>query len=104
MADAETAAQHKQGFTARVKAARTARALKQWELADALGMTQDRYKQYETRSYLPPHLIARFCLICRVNPEWLMTGNGKMAPQERQEAASEAPPLQVSKARKKSAA
>ena len=79
MAESETETEYKQGFMRRVKEARIARALKQWELADALGMPQDKYKQYEGRSLLPHHLIGRFCIICRVDPEWLVTGRGKMA-------------------------
>ncbi|MFA6984595.1 MAG: helix-turn-helix transcriptional regulator [Arenimonas sp.] len=104
MAESDIEAEHKQGFMDRVKEARMARALKQWELADALGIPQDRYKQYETRSYLPPHLYARFCLICRVDPEWLVTGNGKMAPKERPEPTGEPAPGPARKARRKSAA
>ena len=41
-------------------------------------MPQDKYKQYEGRSLLPHHLIRRFCLIARIDLEWLMTGQGKM--------------------------
>ena len=51
---------------------------KQWQMAEALGMPQDKYKQYEGRSLLPHHLVRRFCLIARVDLEWLMTGQGKM--------------------------
>ena len=88
MAASESETQYKQGFIARTREARISRALKQWELADALGMPQDKYKQYETRSLLPHHLIGRFCIICRVDPEWLITGRGKMAPP----APTEPPP------------
>lgn len=80
MAESETEAQHKQAFIARVKAARVAKGLKQWQMAEALGgMAQDKYKQYESRSYLPPHLVERFSLICGVNPGWLVTGRGERA-------------------------
>lgn len=77
MAETETEAQFKQEFMQRVAAARTARNLKQWQIAEALGMSQDKYKQYEGRSYLPHHLIGRFCIITRVDPVWLMTGRGE---------------------------
>lgn len=72
-------AEYKQAFIQRVKEARETRDLKQWEIAELLeaGMAQDKYKQYETRSLLPHHLIGRFCIICRVDPEWLVTGKGK---------------------------
>lgn len=77
MADSDSEAQFKQAFTERVKAARIANNYKQWEMAEALGMPQDKYKQYEGRSYLPHHLIGRFCILCHINPEWLMTGRGQ---------------------------
>lgn len=80
MAESETEAQYKQAFIARVKACRVAKGWKQWQMAEALGgMPQDKYKQYESRSYLPPHLIERFSLICGVNPGWLVTGRGEKA-------------------------
>jgi len=80
MADSETEAQYKQAFTRRVAEARVALGWKQWQMAEALGMPQDKYKQYEGRSLLPHHLVRRFCLIARVDMEWLMTGQGKMKP------------------------
>jgi hypothetical protein len=81
MVESEAEAIYKREFRARVKESRVAAALKQWEIADALGMTQDKYKQYETRSLLPHHLIGRFCVICHINPEWLITGHGQKAIQ-----------------------
>lgn len=77
MTENETEAQFKQAFTERVKAARVATGLKQWQVADLLGIPQDKYKQYEGRSLLPHALVGRFCTICRVNPEWLFTGMGQ---------------------------
>ena len=77
MADPGTETQYKQAFIQRVKAARIAVNMKQWQIAEALGMPQDRYKQYETRSLLPHHLIGRFCIITHVDPEWLVTGRGE---------------------------
>jgi DNA-binding transcriptional regulator YiaG len=77
MAESETEAQFKQTFTERVKAARVATGLKQWQVAELLSIPQDKYKQYEGRSLLPHALIGRFCLICRVNPAWLFTGEGQ---------------------------
>lgn len=103
MADSESEAEYKQGFIGRTREARIARSLKQWELADALGMPQDKYKQYETRSYLPHHLIGRFCIICRVDPEWLVTGRGKMVPKAKAEPAPEPSRAPARKARKRAA-
>lgn len=77
MAESETETQFKQAFTDRVKAARIATGMKQWQVADSLGIPQDKYKQYEGRSLLPHYLIGRFCIICRVDPVWLMTGKGQ---------------------------
>jgi transcriptional regulator with XRE-family HTH domain len=77
MADSETEVQYKQAFIERVRAARIAANLKQWQIADALGMPQDKYKQYESRSLLPHYLIGRFCILTRVDPEWLITGRGQ---------------------------
>lgn len=81
MAESETEAQYKQAFMERVAAARSALGWKQWQMAEALDMPQDKYKQYEGRSLLPHHLIRRFCLIARVDMEWLLTGRGKMSPK-----------------------
>jgi DNA-binding XRE family transcriptional regulator len=77
MGETETETQFKQLFTERVKAARVATGLKQWQVAELLGIPQDKYKQYEGRSYLPHHLVGRFCIVCRVDPVWLMTGKGQ---------------------------
>lgn len=105
MAESETEAEYKQAFRKRVADARIARGLKQWQIAEALGMTQDKYKQYETRSLLPHHLISRFCIICRVAPDWLVTGHGQKPPQPLHLAASEPVPAPKPKrARKRRAA
>lgn len=77
MAGSETDTAYKKGFIERVAEARIARGLKQWELAEALGLPQDRYKQYETRSLLPHHFICRFCIVTGVDPVWLLAGRGQ---------------------------
>lgn len=77
MAESETEAQFKRLFTERVRDARIATGLKQWQVAELLGIPQDKYKQYEGRSYLPHHLVGRFCIVCRIDPVWLMTGKGQ---------------------------
>jgi len=77
MADSDTEAQFKQEFTKRVKEARIARGWKQWQAGEALGIPQDQYKQYEGRSLMPHHMIGRFCLVTRVDYEWMLTGRGK---------------------------
>lgn len=77
MAESDTEAQFKQEFIRRVKAARVATGMKQWQIAESLGMPQDKYKQYESRSLLPHHLIGRFCIVTRIEPDWLVTGRGQ---------------------------
>ncbi|MEH2517768.1 hypothetical protein V1279_003341 [Bradyrhizobium sp. AZCC 1610] len=77
MAESETELEYKQGFILRVTKSKTASGMKQWQIAEAIGIPQDKYKQYETRSLMPHHLIGRFYIICRVDPEWLVTGRGK---------------------------
>ena len=77
MAEPETELEYKQRFILRITESRTASGMKQWQIAEAMGIPQDKYKQYETRSLMPHHLIGRFCIICRVGPEWLVTGRGK---------------------------
>lgn len=81
MAESDEEALFKQEFRARTVQARVALGWKQWQVADALGIPQDKYKQYETRSLLPHYLIGRFCLVCRIDPVWLMTGRGEKPRQ-----------------------
>jgi len=103
MAESETEAQYKQAFIDRVKAARIATGMKQWQLAESLGMPQDKYKQYEGRSLLPHHLIGRFCLVTRIEPEWLLTGRGQKPIKPLHVTESEPAPVaktKRSKARK----
>jgi hypothetical protein len=101
MAETDAEAQYKIELRARVKESRVAAKLKQWQIAEALGMTQDKYKQYETRSLLPHHLIGRFCVICHINPEWLITGHGQKAIQPLKAVASEPQPEVRAKPAKK---
>lgn len=65
----------KKGFIGRVRAARRAKGLTQDQVAIALGLgTQNDYKHYEKRSYLPHDLIEPFCLLCGVEIGYLYTG------------------------------
>ncbi|MBN8955257.1 MAG: helix-turn-helix transcriptional regulator [Rhizobiales bacterium] len=82
-ADAST---YKSDFIARVKEAREARGVTQEWLAERLGIEQDKYKQYETRSFLPHQYVEMFCLACGISETWLFTGKGD-APRKRQRAA-----------------
>jgi transcriptional regulator with XRE-family HTH domain len=81
--------QYRKEFLARTKLARMSTGLSQGEFANLLGMKQDRYKQYETRTLLPHYLIVDFCEKCGVSEEWLISGRGP-SPISRPQAASEA--------------
>lgn len=76
MADSDIKAQYEQEFIARVRAARIATGKKQWQVAELMGIKQDQYKHYEVGRVIPHHLVGRFCLICSIDPAWLMTGKG----------------------------
>lgn len=66
------------GFLARTFAAREALNMTQDEFAEQLGgMSQDTYKQYETRGPLPHHLIDPFLNLTGVSWEYLFTGRGE---------------------------
>jgi hypothetical protein len=79
MAESDEDAQYKQEFMERTRSARIASNRKQWQMAEALGIKQDQYKQYETRGMIPHRLIGRFCIITNVDPGWLLTGRGEKA-------------------------
>lgn len=76
MADSEED-QFKEAFIERVKTARVATGKKQWQVAELLNVPQDHYKHWEKTRLMPHHLIGRFCIICSVDPEWLVTGRGQ---------------------------
>ena len=76
MADSDEKAQYELEFIARAKAARIATGKRQWQVAHLMNIKQDQYKHYETGRVIPHHLIGRFCLICNIDPNWLLTGMG----------------------------
>lgn len=67
----------KQRFIQRVRWARDSRGLSQDGIAALMGISQDTYKQYETRSYLPHDLVPLFLLATGVDAQWLYTEKGK---------------------------
>ena len=97
MAESDEEAQFKHEFTARIAQARIARGWKQWQAAEAMGIPQDKYKQYEGRSLMPHYLIGRFCLVTRIDPIWLMTGRGEKPPQPLKSTSEAAPVSAVPK-------
>ena len=69
-------------FIARTKQARNQSGYTQTEMATILGISQGRYKQYETRSPLPHEFIPAFCIATRVNEHWLFTGHARRLAAE----------------------
>lgn len=72
MSETEEAA----AFIGRVRSARAARFDSQKPMCVILGLEQDVYKQYETRTPLPRRFIPKFIAACGVTYEWLLTGEG----------------------------
>jgi DNA-binding XRE family transcriptional regulator len=73
----ETEATYAEAFTRRVYSAREHASLRQEDVAEVLGIQQSTYSKYEFRTPLPHRYVRAFCMLCRVNVEWLMTGQGK---------------------------
>lgn len=48
----------------------------QSQMAEALGISIDRYKKYETRDKFPPHLLYKLALVTRRPLEYIVTGRG----------------------------
>ena len=104
MADSDQEAEYKQAFMARVAEARIARGWKQWQMAKALGIPQDQYKQYETRGMMPHRHIWPFCMFANVSFEWLMTGEGRRSVPEPPPVVPDiAPKLQKAKPKRPAA-
>jgi DNA-binding XRE family transcriptional regulator len=79
-------------FIARTKEARKRTGRSQTDMATILGIKQDRYKQYETRSPLSHEFIAAFCLATNVTEHWLFTGRKRrIAGAEVVDLAAERP-------------
>jgi DNA-binding XRE family transcriptional regulator len=73
----ETEDTYAEAFTRRVYSAREHASLRQEDVAEVLGIQQSTYSKYEFRTPLPHRYVRAFCMLCRVNVEWLMTGQGK---------------------------
>jgi len=72
--DKEFKRRFNKAFCARVRAARINSGLTQKQVATALGIEKDTYKQYELRSPLPGYLIERFCIVVREDAYFIMFG------------------------------
>jgi transcriptional regulator with XRE-family HTH domain len=66
----------KSEIVARTKALRAASGHSQQSMADALRISFEAYKKYETRSPLPHHLMAAFTAIVNCDINYLVTGKG----------------------------
>jgi hypothetical protein len=104
MAESDEKAQFEQEFIARVKSARIATGKKQWQVAELMGVKQDQYKHWEVSRTIPLHLIGRFCLICNVDPNWLMTGKGTKPLKPPHIVEAEQAPVPKAKRQKRSRA
>ncbi len=104
MSDSGTKAEYNQQFITRVKAARIATGKKQWQVAELMGIKQDEYKHYEVSRVIPHHLIGRFCLICSVDPGWLITNRGPKPLQPPHSVETEEAPIPKPKRAKRSKA
>jgi DNA-binding XRE family transcriptional regulator len=65
---------YEEAFRRRVRAARALYTEEPKEMARALGVREDTYYRYETRTMLPHHLIERFCQITGVTVDYLIKG------------------------------
>jgi ribosome-binding protein aMBF1 (putative translation factor) len=64
-------------FLMRVRQARETTGWNQRQMAEALGIPLKNYESYETRTLMPHHLIARFCLLAHISIHYLFTGRMK---------------------------
>jgi ribosome-binding protein aMBF1 (putative translation factor) len=64
-------------FLMRVRQAREMTGWNQRQMAEALGIPLKNYESYETRTLMPHHLIARFCLLTHISIYFLFTGRTK---------------------------
>lgn len=76
-----TPKQYRDEFLGRVKAARramidadTGKRLSQTKMAALLGLEQDHYKQFESRSMMPLYLLVEFCRHTDQHPWYMLTG------------------------------
>lgn len=89
----QTLSEFRAAFKRRTALAREARGYTQEQLAELLNTTQGSYQKYEGRSLLPHHLVERFCLLCGIDSNWLLTGKGRAPTQVAPVDADAATPL-----------
>lgn len=62
----------KKAFLARIKLAREGAGLTQVQMAERLGIPQDKYSKYEVRSFMPHELLSKFSEITGESLEKLL--------------------------------
>lgn len=73
----DPASAYQAAFIERTRWARRASGLSQDEVAEGLGIEQTRYSKYETRSMLPHEFVPMFCLLTRIDADWLFREKGR---------------------------
>lgn len=58
----------------RLRELRRRRGWTQADMARALGIEEDRYRKYESRSPIPIFYLSRIALFCGASIEWIVTG------------------------------
>ena len=67
--------EYKRQFIARVREGRARRPdWRQEDIAELLGTDRDTYKQWETRTFMPRHLMPLFCKLTGLSLIYLLTG------------------------------
>ena len=69
-----TPSAYEDAFRRRVRTARALRTEEPKEMARLLGVREDTYYRYETRTMLPHYLMQRFCELTGVTVDWLVKG------------------------------
>jgi DNA-binding transcriptional regulator YiaG len=76
-----TPTEYRDAFLKRVATAREALGLNQTKMAELLGLTQGHYKQYESRTIMPHHILVEFCRVTKQHPWYMLTGqSGAFSP------------------------
>jgi hypothetical protein len=66
-----------EAFIRRTRMAREAKFKTQLPVYEFLDVKQSHYKHWETKRPMPRRFIPKFCKLCEVSMEWLLTGEGK---------------------------
>lgn len=103
MADGAAASAYRDHFARRVVWARVARGWNQTQMAEFLGIDQGKYKQYETgrKSFLPHHLVGKFCDLCLIDERWLFKERGKGPAMSWEQVMVMLPPARPKRRKKK---